>query len=65
MRRIAGISGQNLDPFFTRKDDGTGLGLSVAYQIVQQHGGMLTAERNAELGMTFCVVLPVTRTSIL
>ena len=53
------------DPFFTAKDDGTGLGLSVAYQIVQQHGGMLTAERNAEQGMTFCVVLPVTRTSIL
>jgi signal transduction histidine kinase len=53
------------DPFFTTKDDGTGLGLSVAYQIVQQHGGMLTAERNAEQGMTFCVVLPVTRTSIL
>ena len=53
------------DPFFTTKDDGTGLGLSVAYQIVQQHGGILTAERNAEQGMTFCVVLPVTRTSIL
>jgi len=53
------------DPFFTTKDDGTGLGLSVSYQILQQHSGMLTAERNAEQGMTFCVVLPVKRTRIL
>jgi len=53
------------DPFFTTKDDGTGLGLSVAYQILQQHDGMLTAARNSEQGMTFCVALPVKRTSIL
>jgi signal transduction histidine kinase len=53
------------DPFFTTKDNGTGLGLSVAYQILQQHGGMLTAERNVEQGMTFSVVLPVKRTSTL
>jgi len=47
------------DPFFTTKDNGSGLGLSVAHQIVEQHGGMLTAEANPEKGMTFSVSLPL------
>lgn len=49
------------DPFFTTKATGTGLGLPVAYQIVAQHGGVLTAENNADRGMTFLVVLPMRR----
>ena len=47
------------DPFFTTKDNGSGLGLSVAHQIVEQHGGMLTAEANPDKGMTFSVSLPL------
>ena len=47
------------DPFFTTKDNGSGLGLSVAHQIVEQHGGMLTADANPEKGMTFSVSLPL------
>jgi two-component system sensor histidine kinase HydH len=49
------------DPFFTTKDNGTGLGLSVAHQIVSQHGGAIEAQRNPRKGMTFRVVLPVER----
>lgn len=47
------------DPFFTTKDTGTGLGLSVAHKIIEQHGGILTAEGNLPKGMTFSVQLPL------
>jgi two-component system sensor histidine kinase HydH len=47
------------DPFFTTRQNGTGLGLSVAHQIVEQHGGVLTAEPNPDKGTTFSVLLPV------
>jgi signal transduction histidine kinase len=58
-----GISDEDLDkifnPFYTTKDAGTGLGLSVVYQIVNQHGGVVTAERNPEGGMTFSLTIPL------
>jgi two-component system, NtrC family, sensor histidine kinase HydH len=47
------------DPFFTTKGNGTGLGLSVAHQIVSQHGGMLTIARNSPKGVTVRVSLPL------
>jgi len=58
-----GIDEENLerifDPFFTTKESGTGLGLSVAHQIVSQHKGMLTIARNSPRGVTVRVSLPV------
>lgn len=60
-----GIKAEDLDkifdPFYTTKDDGTGLGLSVAHQIVSQQGGTITVERNPDKGVTFSVLLPQPR----
>jgi signal transduction histidine kinase/BarA-like signal transduction histidine kinase len=50
------------DPFFTTKDvgKGTGLGLTVAYAIVQEHGGRIRLESREGSGASFYVELPVT-----
>lgn len=49
------------DPFFTTKDvgEGTGLGLSVTYGIVSDHGGRVNVETEWGHGSCFTVVLPL------
>ena len=60
-----GIRKQDLprifDPFFTTKPtgEGTGLGLSVSYGIVKNHGGEILVESKVGKGATFTVVLPL------
>lgn len=48
------------DPFFSRKKikQGTGLGLSVSFALIEQHKGTLEAANNPEGGMTFTIRLP-------
>ena len=48
------------EPFFTQgKANGTGLGLTVAQKIVEDHGGDLRLEKSSSKGTTFLVVLPL------
>jgi two-component system NtrC family sensor kinase len=60
-----GISEENLDkifePFFTSKKvgEGTGLGLSVSYGLIKNHGGEIKVKSGVGRGTTFTVILPV------
>jgi len=49
------------DPFFTTKPtgEGTGLGLSVSYGIIKNHGGAIRVESTPGKGSTFTIDLPV------
>ncbi len=61
-------SGMGIDPtimqnifeaFVTNKERGTGLGLTIVYDIVNRHRGRIQAWNNPECGATFSVWLPV------
>lgn len=60
-----GIEPENIskifDPFFTTKEvgKGTGLGMNITYNIIQQHGGSIAVESEKGKGTTFTVSLPV------
>lgn len=48
------------DPFFSTKEaGGTGLGLSVSYSIIKNHGGNIRAESRPGIGTTFTIQMPV------
>ena len=46
------------EPFYTTKETGLGLGLSISRSIIEAHGGRLSAFRNPDRGSTFFFSLP-------
>ncbi|MFH0880985.1 MAG: ATP-binding protein [Lentisphaerota bacterium] len=46
------------DPFFTRKEGGTGLGLSLCHKIIEAHGGEITVNSKVGAGTILRVALP-------
>jgi len=52
------LRSQIFNLYFTSKEDGTGMGLSIANQIVQSHGGVIEVESLENRGSIFRIVLP-------
>ena len=59
----SGMSSQTMGslftPYFTTKASGTGLGLTITHQIIEQHGGEIKVRSQPDKGSVFTVLLPV------
>ena|GEM_PF-2369889 len=60
-----GISGDNLsqifDPFFSTKEQGSGLGLATSFTIIKNHDGYIAVDSQVGVGTTFTIYLPYCR----
>ena len=58
-----GISDENFpkifDPYFTTKDNGTGLGLTLVFKIIKEHQGEINVRSREGEGSVFTIALPV------
>lgn len=65
----AGIPPENLskifDPYFTTRKKGSGLGLTIAYHVIQKHNGYIKVESEVGKGSVFSVYLPASEPEII
>ena len=58
-----GIAEENLtkifEPYFTTKEFGSGLGLTLVYKIVKEHGGEISLNSREGEGTTFTIGFPI------
>jgi len=59
------IQNDIFEPFYTTKEKGTGLGLALVYQYVQENGGQISVESDSEQGTTFVISFPACRNGAL
>ena len=59
----ASVVSKIFDPFFTTKPigEGTGMGLSISYKIIDAHGGKILVDTEPGIGTTFSILLPTTQ----
>ncbi len=53
------LIGKVFQPFFTTKPKGTGLGLALSHQMIEQHDGTITVANRPGGGVLFTILLPV------
>lgn len=51
--------GRIFEPYYTTKNEGTGLGLMIVQRIVREHGGLIDVESDAKRGTTVRIRLPI------
>ena len=49
------------EPFYTTKQDGLGIGLTISRSIIEEHAGHLWAENNPDSGTTFYFTVPIAK----
>jgi PAS domain S-box-containing protein len=54
-----GVQGKLFDAFYSTKQQGMGMGLSLCKSIAEAHGGSIRAEQNQDQGMTFTLEIPL------